>query len=202
MTTTSLSHSRTILITHDARRPDIAEELIVRAARADEHWSRLVRGRLSDAEIGRGRQADFANAEVLRQITDAHGWPGWAFVGEAGARAAWRIALRADNQPPYQRHAERLMYRAVRLSEASVRQWAHLHDRCDLQRGAAQVYGTQYRNGPAGPEREPVCDPNALDARRAEVGLPPADSALEDLRRRLATGLQADEATVELMSVG
>ncbi|MFJ5938605.1 DUF6624 domain-containing protein [Streptomyces sp. NPDC093071] len=190
------------MITHDARRPDIAQELIVRAARADEHWSRLVRGQLSSTEIGRGRRADFANAEVLRQITDAHGWPGWTLAGEAGASAAWRIALRADNQPPYQRHAERLMYRAVQLGEVPLRHWAHLHDRCDLQRGAAQVYGTQYRNGPSGPERGPVCDPNALDARRAEVGLPPATTALEDLRRRLAAGLQADEATVEFMSVG
>ncbi|MYV68254.1 hypothetical protein GT043_20425 [Streptomyces sp. SID2131] len=194
-----LSHFRGIMITHDARRPDIAQELIVRAARANEYWSRLVRGQLSGTEIGRGRRADFANAEVLRQITDAHGWPGWALVGEAGASAAWRIALRADNKPPYQRHAEQLMYRAVLLGEASVRQWAHLHDRCALQRGAAQVYGTQYRNGPSGPERELVWDSGALDARRAEVGLPPATTALENLRRRLAADFEVGDSTLELV---
>ncbi|WP_432061526.1 DUF6624 domain-containing protein [Streptomyces sp. S1] len=189
------------MITHNARRPDIAQELIVRAARANEHWSRLVRGQLSDTEIGGGRRADFANAEVLRHITDAHGWPGWALVGEAGASAAWRIALRADNQPRYQRHAERLLYRAVLLGEASVRQWAHLHDRCDLQRGAAQVYGTQYRNGLSGPEREPVWNSGVLDSRRAEVGLSPAATALENLRRRLAADSEVGDSTLELVGM-
>ncbi|MET9443532.1 DUF6624 domain-containing protein [Streptomyces sp. NPDC006610] len=174
------------------RRPDLAQELTIRAAAADENWSHLLHGRLSHQQIGRGRLADHANAEVLRRIIDDHGWPGRSLVGDDGATAAWRIALRADNHLYLQRHAEHLMRNAVILGEASRRQWAHLHDRCLLQKGARQEYGTQYRFGRCGDvEREPVHDPDRLDARRADIGLPPAAAALEALRRRLAHGQAA-----------
>ncbi|WP_435970218.1 DUF6624 domain-containing protein [Streptomyces sp. Qhu_M48] len=168
-------------------RLDLARELIARAANADAYWTRLVRGQLTDGEVGRGRLTDYTNGDYLRRITDTHGWPGRGLVGDEGASAAWRIALRADNQPPFQRHAERLMYRAVQLGEASVRQWAHLYDRIRLQYGAAQEFGTQYRNGPKGLEREPVNDAANLDLRRREAGLPPAEESLERLRRRLSS---------------
>lgn len=191
-------------------RPDLAQELITRAAAADENWSHLFHGRLSHQQIGRGRLADHANAEVLRRIIDDHGWPGRSLVGDDGATAAWRIALRADNHLYLQRHAEHLMRNAVVAGEASRRQWAHLHDRCLLQKGARQEYGTQYRFGHSGTvEREPVHDPDHLDARRADIGLPPAATALEALRRRLTHGptptdnheAAPDPVTHELTSV-
>jgi len=34
-----------------------------------------------------------ANASRLRQIIAVFGWPGFALVGEKGAKASWRIAL-------------------------------------------------------------------------------------------------------------
>ncbi|MEU7017240.1 DUF6624 domain-containing protein [Streptomyces sp. NPDC046385] len=169
-----------------ALRTDVSRELIARAANADLYWTRLVRGQLTDGEIGRGRLVDYTNADVLRRITDAHGWPGWALVGRAGATAAWRIALRADNQPPFQRHAERLMHHAVRMGQASPGHWAHLYDRVCLMYGARQEFGTQYRNGVSGPEREPVNDEPTLDQRRSKVGLPPAEESWKRLRERLA----------------
>ncbi|MEU3838375.1 hypothetical protein AB0E97_38050, partial [Streptomyces microflavus] len=54
------------------------------------------------------------------------------------------------------------------------------------QRRVASAVGTQYLRGADGLELEPVTDPDALDARRAEVGLPPVADALRDLRLRLA----------------
>ncbi len=192
----------------EPRRPDIAAELIARAKTASGTWSRLHRGQLSHQEIGRCRLADHANAEVVRRITDHHGWPGWSLVGGGGATAAWQIALRADNQLPIQRYLAHQMYQAVRVDEASMRQWAHLHDRCLLLYGAVQEFGTQYRHGPDGPQRQPVNDPATLDERRAEVGLPPAAVALENLRRRLAAGPrtaadaeESDAPTAELAAV-
>ncbi|MFG3404110.1 DUF6624 domain-containing protein [Streptomyces sp. NPDC048142] len=168
------------------QRPDMQRELMARAATARSTWARLARMQLSDQEIGRGRHVDHANAGVLRRIFAEHDWPGVPLVGHDGSTAAFLIALHADTQPDVQGSAARLMYAAVQRGNASLRQWARLHDRCLLNAGVPQLFGTQYRLGPGGPERQPVRDPDALDARRADAALPPADEALHVLRLRLA----------------
>lgn len=191
----------------EPQRPDLAEELIRRAAEVSERWSYLTRGQLSTQDIDRGRLTDQANAGVVQRMFTAQGWPGWRLVGEDGATAVWQIALHADHSP-FQRLAARLMYQAVQANDASLLQWAHLHDRCLVPSGAGQEYGTQYRPGPAGPERLAVHDPQSLDKRRARVGLPPAAVSLEILRRRRARAprlgpvieIPADEPSAELVS--
>ncbi|MFI9391906.1 DUF6624 domain-containing protein [Streptomyces bauhiniae] len=190
------SHDRSIM-DPEPRRPDFARELITRAATAKVTWFHLHRGQLSHQEIGRCRLADHANAEVLRRITADHGWPGWSLVGHDGATAAWQIALRAENQPAVQKYFTDRMHQAVRAGEAPARQWAHLRDRCLLGYGAAQEFGTQYRHGPDGPQRLPVAEPDTLDERRAEVGLPPAADALASLCRRLTEGSSPHSTTVD-----
>ncbi|MFJ6101825.1 DUF6624 domain-containing protein [Streptomyces sp. NPDC092359] len=167
--------------------PHLARELIASAARSDELWARLARTRPENAQEGASRHVDHANAEVLaRRIAD-YGWPDIPLVGEDGARAAWRIALRADTRPDLQRLAARLMHQAVERGTASQTLWAHLYDRCLLGSGLPQYYGTQYRLGPDGPQRQAVAEPDGdLDARRTAVGLPPAAPALQRLRDRLA----------------
>ncbi|HWU06469.1 MAG TPA: DUF6624 domain-containing protein [Streptomyces sp.] len=187
-------------------RPDLAQELIDRAATASEHWWYLTRGRVSAEEAHRGALADQANTGLLRRIIADHGWPGWSLVGEDGARAAWLIALRADSVLPFQRQAARLMHQAVLVGEAHRTHWVSLHDRCLINSGARQQYGTQYRPGPNGPVRLPVSDPSALDERRTTVGLPPAAVSVEVLRRRRASapcpgaaaGIPVDAPTSEL----
>ncbi|SCD95570.1 hypothetical protein GA0115239_113220 [Streptomyces sp. BpilaLS-43] len=166
------------------QRPDLAQELIRRAAEAGERWPSLTRGLLCAEDVDRGRLTDQADAGLVHRIITDHGWPGWSLVGEQGATAAWLIALRADHHISFQRHAARMMHQAVRAGEASMLQWVHLHDRCLIHAGAGQEYGTQYCPGPHGPERLPVHSPQALDERRARVGLPPAAVSLEALRRR------------------
>ncbi|MFB8086918.1 DUF6624 domain-containing protein [Streptomyces sp. NPDC055992] len=171
------------------QRPNLAQELINRVARASEHWWHLTRGRVSAEEAHRGALADQTNADLLQRVMATHGWPGWRLVGEDGATAAWLITLRADHAFSFQRQAARLMHQAVSVGDAHKIQWVSLHDRCLVNAGARQRYGTQYRLGPDGPERLTVADPLALDERRASVGLPPAAISLEILRRRRASDL-------------
>ncbi|MFD3890318.1 DUF6624 domain-containing protein [Streptomyces microflavus] len=166
--------------------PHVQRELIARATAASPRWQSLARMQLSDQEIGMGRHNDHANASVLRRIIGEYGWPGVPLVGEDGATAAWQIALHADTDAFVQRAAARAMYGATQRGTASIRQWAHLHDRCLLNAASPQLFGTQYLLGADGPERRPVRDLDTLDTRRAEVGLPPAVDALRDLRLRLA----------------
>lgn len=166
--------------------PYMQRELIARATASGRRWQSLARMQLSEQEIGMGRHADHANARVLQRIIGEHGWPGVPLVGQDGATAAWQIALRADTDAFVQRAAARAMYAATQRGTASIQQWAHLHDRCLLNAELPQLFGTQYLRGADGLELEPVRDPDTLDTRRAEVGLPPVADALRDLRLRLA----------------
>ncbi|MFE6459236.1 DUF6624 domain-containing protein [Streptomyces cinereoruber] len=195
MSADRLSQIRSVMHTAAPQRPGLACELIALARAADERWVRLARTPSADQQVGAGRHVDHTNGAALaRRIAD-YGWPDVPLVGEGGARAAWKIALRADTLPDFQRLASRLMHGAVERGTAPVSQWAHLYDRCLLNSRRAQCYGTQYRLGPGGPERLAVHEPDGLDARRASVGLPPAGLALQRLRERLAAepSLDAEE---------
>ncbi|MCC2275452.1 hypothetical protein LKL35_08455 [Streptomyces sp. ET3-23] len=192
-------------MTTPPQRPDIARDLINRATMAREHRSKLLRGLLSEAEISMGRHIDHVNAQVLRRIVSAHGWPGRSLVGEDGAEAAWQLALHADTVPDFQRLALRLLTTAVEHGEATIQQWAHLHDRCSINAGHAQLYGTQHRLGPAGVATLPIREREHLDARRAAVGLPPFTTAQRAVRLRHGrepdTGA-ADRAETERATTG
>ncbi|MFD4374819.1 DUF6624 domain-containing protein [Streptomyces sp. NPDC058486] len=176
------------------RSPNLARELIARAKQSDEHWARLARLPPGDEQVGADRHIDHTNAEVLARAIADHGWPDVPLVGEGGAKAAWKLALRADTRADLQRLAYRVMYAAVKRGTASKRHWAHLYDRCLLGAGRPQFYGTQYRLGSSGPELEPVSEPDTdLDARRAALGLPLASMALHQLRDRLAVAPHFDD---------
>ncbi|MFJ9795442.1 DUF6624 domain-containing protein [Streptomyces sp. NPDC101145] len=186
MSADRLSQIRSVMSTAPMH-PYLARELIARAERADEHWARLARMQPADQLVAAGRHMDHVNAAFLARAIADYGWPGVPLVGEEGARAAWRLALRADTQADFQRLASRLMREAVDRGTASLRQWAHLYDRCLVNAERPQLYGTQYRLGPDGPQLQAVSEPvGDLDARRAAVGLPPADLALQRLQSRLA----------------
>ncbi|WP_274558099.1 DUF6624 domain-containing protein [Streptomyces spiramyceticus] len=181
-------------MTTKPHRPDIARDLLARAEAARQYRSKFTRGQLSQLEIDMGRHGDHSNASVLRRVVEKHGWPGRSLVGEYAADAAWQIALHADQETDFQRLALRLIATAVERGEATIQQWAHLYDRCCINAGQRQVYGTQHRYGDAGVEVLPVREPEHLDARRASVGLPPFATAHEAVRRRHAREPETDQA--------
>ncbi len=156
-----------------------------------------MRNRLNGIEVGHDRHADHVDAKVLRRILAEHDWPGHRLVGLDAARAAWSLALHADEDPDLQRAATTLLQRAIQDGDAPVTHWAHLHDRTLANTSSPQEYGTQQMVNATGVHLCPVRDPDCLDERRASVGLPPIADALETRRRRLATaGLVEDVATV------
>ncbi|GAA2787592.1 DUF6624 domain-containing protein [Kitasatospora aburaviensis] len=122
------------------------------------------------------RRVTARHADRLAEIMDAHGWPTAALVGEDAARAAWLIAQHADRQLDVQRRALRLMEQAVAEGSAGPRDLAFLRDRTLVNEGREQVYGTQIAGVKDGvPLPWPCEDPERMDARRAEVGIPPFD---------------------------
>ncbi|KUL55555.1 hypothetical protein ADL22_00750 [Streptomyces sp. NRRL F-4489] len=133
----------------------------------------------------RANSADFADqlawrrltarhADRLAEIMDAHGWPTADRFGADAARAAWLIAQHADRQLDVQRRALRLLERAVADGLAARRELAFLQDRTLVNEGREQIYGTQIAGVRDGaPVPWPCRDPERMDERRAEVGIPP-----------------------------
>ncbi|MFE7562537.1 DUF6624 domain-containing protein [Kitasatospora sp. NPDC057500] len=120
------------------------------------------------------RRLTAQHADRLGEIMDAIGWPTVELVGEDAARAAWLIAQHADRQLDVQRRALRLMERAVADGAASPRDLAFLRDRTLVNEGRRQIYGTQIAGVKDGsPVPWPCEEPERMDARRAEVGIPP-----------------------------
>lgn len=138
---------------------------------------------------GGGTLNDTERTERLKEIVAEHGWPTWDLVGKDGEEAAWVIAQHSDLDPDFQLEALELLREAVAQGQASPGNLAYLEDRVRAGRGAPQLYGTQTgctRGGkPAMPDIE---DPEGLDERREEAGLPPYDRYLRQMERVCAQG--------------
>lgn len=128
--------------------------------------------------------SDQERTNRLKEIIAEHGWPGVDLVGEEGEDAAWLIAQHSDLDPEFQAEALELLRDAVAEGQASPGNLAYLEDRVRAGRGEPQLYGTQTgctRGGkPAMPDIE---DPDGLDERREEAGLPPYDRYLRQMTR-------------------
>ncbi|MEU9470804.1 DUF6624 domain-containing protein [Streptomyces avermitilis] len=175
------------------QRPDLARELIARAAESAAHRAKRVRNQLLAVQLGQGRHADHANTEVLRRILAEHDWPGHRLVGPDAAQAAWSIALHSNDEPDFQRAATTLLERAVQAGDALIQHWAHLHDRTLITSGRDQEYGTQLLLCADSIELCPLRAPESLDERRAGVGLQPIAVALETVRRRYSLAHGAED---------
>jgi hypothetical protein len=117
----------------------------------------------------------------LVQIFDTYGWPGRSLVGDDGAEAAWLLALHTMPDPDVLRRCLTLLRDAAAVGEAEPWQVAFLVDRVSLVERNVQVYGTticRQEDGSFGPPL--LEDPEAVDARRRAVGLPPL---AQDVRR-------------------
>lgn len=130
-----------------------------------------------------------ANAARLREIVREHGWPTPALVGQDGAKAAFRVAQHSINHPDLMREC-RTLIDAARDGDALLReQFAYIDDRIRAFEGLPQRFGTQWRAGPYGLEPYPVDDPEAVDGRRRELGLP----TLAEMRRESSERPSAEE---------
>ncbi|MGW4289592.1 DUF6624 domain-containing protein [Streptomyces sp. NPDC004673] len=162
-------------------------------------WTKREKDQLDGVRLWTGRHDDYANGSILRRVIAEHGWPGHRLVGPDAAHAAWQLAMHADDLLDLQVVAARLMRRAADRGDAPLRDWAHLHDRALLGCRGHQDFGTQYWLGPTGPQPCPVHEPDGLDSRRADVGLPPAADALAAVRARLTSIPTSDmTATIAL----
>ncbi|MBL8546632.1 MAG: hypothetical protein JNL81_09205 [Hyphomonadaceae bacterium] len=127
------------------------------------------------------------NAALLTRVFDDIGWPGRRAYGDDGAGAAFLILQHAIGHPDLQRRGLALILDAIPEGQANPLDAACLADRIAVFEGAGQTFGTQFdwdANGQLSPA--PVRDPEALDERRASVGLPPIAETIAHMRASAA----------------
>lgn len=164
--------------------PELREALMARMAKDQEArkaflaWDRQNKA-ASKAAAERAEESapflemvktDRENREWLKTIVERHGWPGKTLVGTDGAHAAWLLVQHADLD--FQRDCLRRMERS-RPGEVAKVDLAYLSDRVRLAEGKPQVYGTQIEIKDGRWQPRDVEDPQNLDRRRKEIGLPP-----------------------------
>ena len=95
------------------------------------------------------------------------------------------MSVHSDHDLAFQRTLLGLLHKAAKAGDATSAQLAHLHDRCLVNAGQAQVYGTQHWYRPTGLlQPHPIADPAQLETRRAGMGLPPYAEQARRLRER------------------
>ena len=127
-------------------------------------------------------EVDQQNTARMRQIVDAHGWPGKTLVGEDAAHAAWLLVQHADADREFQKRCLELMA-AAGPDEVRPSDLALLVDRVRVGEHQPQVYGSQFwtdQDGVFGPR--PIEDEALVDERRASVGL----GTLDEYRKTMA----------------
>lgn len=108
----------------------------------------------------------------LREIVERHGWPDAERLGQDAVRAAFLIVQHTpfdDFRQAMLPHVER----DVRAGVLDGQDYAMMVDRVRLRSGRPQFYGSQYSVAEGVLVRDPVEDPDGLDARRTELGLMP-----------------------------
>ena len=135
---------------------------------------------------------DNKNRTAFKEIVQEYGWPGVSLVGKQGANAAWLLVQHSDADHDFQVSCLELM-EAMPEGEIEKQQIAYLTDRILVAEKKPQRYGTQMD---AEFQPKPIEDPEQVDERRAEVGLPPLQEYLQKSREmyeQMSAGAPAAE---------
>lgn len=127
--------------------------------------------------LSRMAEVDARNLVRLQAIVEQHGWPGSDLVGLDGAEGAFLVLQHASHA--VQKDLLPLVEAGYGAGTVSGQSYALLLDRIRVGDGRPQVYGSQARPFAEWIDGEPALDPIEdeanVDARRAEVGLPPLE---------------------------
>ena len=116
---------------------------------------------------------DSINLIKITQILDTQGWLGSDIVGRQGNTTIFLVIQHSDLA--VQEKYLPMMREAVKSKKASGSQLALLEDRVALRQGKKQIYGSQIGMDETTNKNYvlPLEDPDNVDQRMAEVGLPP-----------------------------
>ncbi|WP_171163513.1 DUF4135 domain-containing protein [Streptomyces sp. I05A-00742] len=140
-----------------------------------------VQGFADDIAGARLEQLTEAGLSWLRTVVAEHGWPGRSLVGTVAAGAACRLLQHTTSDLDFRRHCLELVRAAAGIGDVPWRDVAYLTDTIRLAEGRPQVYGTKFDRVDGRLRPFPMEDPEAVDKRRAALGMEP----LKQYARRL-----------------
>jgi hypothetical protein len=126
------------------------------------------------------KKADTLNLEIVTSIIDKQGWLGPDEIGFKGSQALFLVIQHADL--PTQEKYLPIIREAAKQGKTLASNLAILEDRVALRQGKKQIYGSQvWIDSKTGKKFvQPLEDPENVDKRRAEVGLPTMNEYLQE----------------------
>lgn len=138
------------------------------------------------------------HARVMHDLIDEHGWFDATRVGRTVTEAAFHIVKNAEHDSNLQRTVLSCIkdVRDGRPEDDEYhtfqgRQIALLTDTIRKANGRRQLYGTNVSIEDGEVTVPPIEAPEQLDARRAELGLPPHETYLDQIRSKVDLSLYA-----------
>lgn len=127
------------------------------------------------------KTTDSLNLIQVAAIIDKYGWLGSDKIGSQANTTLFMVIQHAEL--PDQIKYLPLMREAVKKGNAKANSLALLEDRVALKQGKRQIYGSQISWNMQTNESfvAPLEDPDTVDQRRAEVGLPTLQSYLAEM---------------------
>lgn len=121
---------------------------------------------------------DSMNYLLVKNIFNLYGFPGYKLVGKTSSGNFWLLVQHSDRHLDFQQRVLSSMKQHVDSNDASGKDYAYLVDRCLINSGKMQIYGTQLKGIAPSLKLAPTQDTANLDKRRAEVGLFPIKAYL------------------------
>jgi hypothetical protein len=159
--------------------PERSEEIRAELLRRREIDQKVRQGSVEDMDWEEMARVDRENTAWLRELIAEVGWIDRERFGDEGAKTAWLLVQHSEDLP--------LMMGSLPLirEHGDPSDYAYLHDRLALRLGNPQRYGSQFQYREDGNlAMSPLEDPETVDARRAEVGLPSLEESLEHWKDR------------------
>lgn len=137
-------------------------------------------------DIQRMNDVDTDNTRFLKRVVEQRGWPGRTMVGSDGATAAFLI-VQHSSDTLFMAAVLPLLEKAYARGDAEGQQVALLSDGVAVRRHQPQVYGTQASLVNGRFVLDPIADSAHVDARRAQMGMPPVAAYMRILDSLYAT---------------
>ncbi|MEL7499217.1 MAG: DUF6624 domain-containing protein [Planctomycetota bacterium] len=115
------------------------------------------------------RTLDMANLETIEKIIDQHGYPGRSLVGVNYEKVAF-LVIQHSGAEAIGKYLP-LMQDAIKKQDLEPSIYPYLFDRFEVSKGRPQHFGTQRKLETN--ELFPVYEPENVNARRRQYGLPP-----------------------------
>jgi len=121
--------------------------------------------------------------EILENIFNRYGFPGYDLVGKDGAHHFWLMVQHCDKWPAFQEKVLTAMKQQVDKKNADPKDYAYLTDRVLLNTGRKQLYATQvtYNIDSCQAIPRPLQDSLTVNVRRTAMGLEPVEAYLNTM---------------------